>query len=63
LAVKPDGIDATFYKSWLLVSKAMLTRNPEEREALTEEADRLRLQGEELQKVQGTLSDRLLQPR
>jgi TonB family protein len=53
MALKPNGFDALLFKSWLLRVKAELTPDPAERQALNEEAERLRKQAMELQKSQG----------
>lgn len=49
MAAKADGLEAVQYKSWLEL-KAGLTSDAGERQALMEEADRLRKQAAELQK-------------
>ncbi|HEX4963935.1 MAG TPA: energy transducer TonB [Thermoanaerobaculia bacterium] len=55
MAIRVDGAEAMLYKSMLLRTKARQTLDPAERQALTEEADRLGKQGTDLQKAQGTL--------
>jgi TonB family protein len=54
MAVRSDGPEAIFYKTMLLRTKASLTLDPGERQALIEEADRLVKQGQELRKPRGT---------
>ncbi|HEV7507077.1 MAG TPA: TonB family protein [Thermoanaerobaculia bacterium] len=49
MATNPKNIDAIRCKSWLLQSKAELTRDPGARQALVEEANRLQKQATELQ--------------
>ncbi|MBW8878515.1 MAG: energy transducer TonB [Acidobacteria bacterium] len=55
MAVRADGPEAILYKSLLLRTKAKLTLDPGERQALKEEADRLLKQSTDLQKARGTL--------
>ena len=55
MAVRADGPEAILYKGLLLRTKANLTLDPGERQALTEEADRLLKQSTDLRKARGTL--------
>ena len=55
MAARADGPEAILYKGLLLRTKANLTLDPGERQALTEEADRLLKQSTDLRKAQGTL--------
>jgi TonB family protein len=53
METRPDGAEAILLKSWLLRSKAELTPDPAEHQALLEEANRLWKQVAELNKTQG----------
>jgi TonB family protein len=54
MEARVDGSEAILYKSWLLRSKAELTPDPAEHQALIEEADRLGKRAAELERARSS---------